>query len=68
MKNCEAWVPPTLLLIGEQEVIYEPRAAMERAARCIPHIEAEIIPNAGHALSFDQPESVDTRVLRFLKP
>jgi len=59
---------PTLLLIGEQEVIYEPRAAMERATRCIPHIEAEIIPNAGHALSFDQPKSVDTRVLRFLKP
>lgn len=58
---------PTLLLIGEREVIYDPRAAVERATRLIPRIEAEIIPNAGHALSFDQPESVDARILRFLK-
>ena len=42
-------------------------SVMERATRLIPRIEAEIIPNAGHALSFDQPESVDARILRFLK-
>lgn len=58
---------PTLLLIGDREVIYDPRAAVERATRLLPCIEAEIIPNAGHFLTFDQPESVDARMLNFLK-
>lgn len=58
---------PTLLLIGDREAIYDPRAAVERATRLIPCIRAEIIPNASHFLTFDQPESVDERVLSFLK-
>ena len=58
---------PTLLLIGDREVIYDPLAAVERATRLIPRIEAKIIPNASHFLTFDQPESVDARVLSFLK-
>ena len=56
----------TLLLLGEHEVIYDPRAALKRASTLIPHLQAEIIPGAGHALNIDQPEIVNRRVLEFL--
>ena len=58
---------PTLLLIGQQEVIYDPAASIERARRLIPHIEASLIPNASHDLSSFQARVVDERILRFLK-
>jgi pimeloyl-ACP methyl ester carboxylesterase len=32
----------------------------------IPQIETEIIPNAGHLLSMEQPVLADARVLKFL--
>jgi pimeloyl-ACP methyl ester carboxylesterase len=57
---------PTLLLIGENEVIYDPRAALERAARLVPNIEVGAIPRAGHGLTFDQAEMVNARILAFL--
>lgn len=57
---------PTLLLFGEREVIYNPKAALKRANRLIPHIEAEILPDAGHAVNIDQPEMVNQRILEFL--
>jgi pimeloyl-ACP methyl ester carboxylesterase len=57
---------PTLLLIGENEVIYNPRRALLRARRLIPNIQAEIIPHAGHALNLDQREIINPRVLEFL--
>jgi pimeloyl-ACP methyl ester carboxylesterase len=58
---------PTLLLIGEKEGLYDAQAAAARARQLIPHIEAEIIPNAGHMLTRDQPETVNARILRFLE-
>lgn len=58
---------PTLLLLGDHEVIYNYSAALNRATNLIPYIETTIIPGAGHALSFDQPEIVNTRILEFLK-
>lgn len=58
---------PTLLLIGDREVIYDPRVAIGRATRLIPRIEAAIIPDASHFLTFDQSESVDAGLLSFLK-
>ncbi|GAB4577586.1 MAG: enantioselective carboxylesterase CesB [Anaerolineales bacterium] len=57
---------PTLLLIGEQEVIYNYKAAIARAKKLIPNIETTIIPGAGHALNFDQPEIVNQHILAFL--
>ena len=35
---------PTLVLIGQQEVIYDPVASIERARRLIPHIQAGLVP------------------------
>ncbi|MBL8100772.1 MAG: alpha/beta hydrolase [Anaerolineales bacterium] len=58
---------PTLLLLGEREVIYNPEKALKRAKRLIRNIEADIIPNAGHAINLDQPEIINQRILDFLK-
>ena len=56
----------TLLLIGEEEVIYNPVAAVNRATQLIQNIEAEVIPNASHGLPMEQPELVNERILGFL--
>jgi len=58
---------PTLLLIGEHEAIYDPGAAIQRALRLIPTIEAELVPKAGHLMSYSRPAVVDTRVVKFLR-
>jgi pimeloyl-ACP methyl ester carboxylesterase len=57
---------PTLLLIGEHEVIYEPSAVFERARRLIPHIEAELIAGGGHLFPVDQADATNARILAFL--
>jgi pimeloyl-ACP methyl ester carboxylesterase len=58
---------PTLLLIGQQEVIYDPAAALERARRLIPNFEGELVPRASHDMSFSQSQLVNARILEFLK-
>jgi pimeloyl-ACP methyl ester carboxylesterase len=58
---------PTLLLIGQQEVIYDPVASVERARKLIPHLEADLIPCASHDLTYFQASVVDECILMFLK-
>jgi pimeloyl-ACP methyl ester carboxylesterase len=58
---------PTLLLIGQNEVIYGSiDATVERAKKLISNIQTEIIPDASHLPNIDQPEIVNTRILKFL--
>ena len=57
---------PTLLLIGDHEIMYEPKKAIDNAARLIPNLQAELVPNAGHILNSDQSKLVDARILQFL--
>lgn len=57
---------PTLLLIGQQEVLYDPEAALERARRLIPNFEGELVPRASHDMTISQHEIVNRRVLEFL--
>ena len=57
---------PTLLLIGAGERIYNPKEAIERAEQWMPNLTAEIVPNVGHLLIMEQPESVNSRILKFL--
>ena len=57
---------PALLLIGEKEVILSAPKAIDRAKRLMQDIQAEIIPEASHMLSMDQPEMIDARILKFL--
>ena len=58
---------PTLLLIGQQEALYDPVAAIERAKRLIPNIQTELIPQASHDLPVSKAEIVDQKILKFLK-
>jgi len=57
---------PILLLLGEHEVMYDSQSALQRASTLVPGIEAEIVKNACHVLTMQQPEYVNQRVLRFL--
>ena len=57
---------PTLLLVGALEVLYTPGRALERARLVIPDLEADVVTDAGHFVSMEQPEIVDRRVLEFL--
>jgi|WetSurSiteA1Bulk_404760.scaffolds.fasta_scaffold02434_5 pimeloyl-ACP methyl ester carboxylesterase len=57
---------PVLLLIGDHEIMYEPRKALDCAIRLFPNLQAELIPNANHILNSDQPELINARILRFL--
>lgn len=58
---------PTLLIMGEQEVVYNYHKAIARAKKLIPNIQTALIPGAGHAMNFDQPELVNQHMLNFLK-
>ena len=57
---------PALLLIGAGEKIYNPKKAIDRAQRLMPALDAEIIPNVGHTLNMEQPETINSRILEFL--
>ena len=58
---------PTLLLIGEHEVISDPARALRRARRLIPDFEGELVPGCRHDMCSSRHEIVDARVLAFLK-
>jgi pimeloyl-ACP methyl ester carboxylesterase len=58
---------PTLLLIGEHEVIYDGKHVLQRARQLIPHIAAELVPGGGHAFTGDQADYTNHRILEFLK-
>ncbi len=58
---------PMLLLIGENEVMYDAAEVMARARRLIPNFEGEVVPHCNHEMSFSQYPIVDARVVDFLK-
>lgn len=58
---------PTLLLIGEKEVIYPPTIAMERARKLIPNLKSYFIPNANHTFTIEAADVVNAHMLNFLK-
>jgi len=58
---------PTLFVAGENEVIYSAKKAVRRLKRVAPQVTTEIIPGAGHDLTFVQTAMVNERILRFLK-
>lgn len=60
---------PLLFLIGENEKIYGKSAleTVQHLNQIAPHIKTEIIPDAGHDLTFVQAELVNKTILEFLK-
>ena len=57
---------PVLLLIGDKEVLYNSKAAIDRAKRVLPDVDAELIRDCNHAVVSDQTEWVSDRVMGFL--
>jgi len=56
---------PVLVIAGEDDVIKETET--RKIAAWIKSSKLTIIPNAGHHVTFDQPEAVNKTVLDFLK-
>jgi len=59
--------PPALFLVGEHEVIYSAEKAVRRLNRVAPGVTAEIVPGAGHDLTFVQAAWVNRRILELMK-
>jgi len=57
---------PMLLLIGDEESLYDPVQALQRAKGLVPNLEAELIPRANHSMTMEQHDVVDRRILAFL--
>jgi pimeloyl-ACP methyl ester carboxylesterase len=57
---------PVLLLVGEQEILYNPWSAIECARKIMSNVQAVCIPGAGHFLNSDQPEQVNAAIESFL--
>ncbi|MBY0009964.1 alpha/beta fold hydrolase [Paenibacillus typhae] len=58
---------PTLLLIGDKEVIYPAGKAMANAKSLIPDLEAHLIAGASHSLTMEHADAVNELTVRFLK-
>jgi pimeloyl-ACP methyl ester carboxylesterase len=57
---------PVLLLIGEDEVLYDAAAALARARHLVPHFQGELVPDCRHDMVSSQSRIVDARVIDFL--
>jgi pimeloyl-ACP methyl ester carboxylesterase len=57
---------PTLVLIGEREVIYQDVRAVAERARLIPDVRVEIVPGASHGMFYDRPDIVPGMIAEFL--
>ncbi len=58
---------PVLLLIGENEVIYDAAESLARARRLIPNFHGELVSGCNHDMSSSQHRIVNALVLDFLK-
>jgi len=58
---------PALFMIGEHEKIYNAQQAVARVRNAAPQIEVEIIPDAGHDLTFVRANQVNEKVVEFLR-
>jgi len=56
---------PTLLMVGEADLVMPP-ALFEMIADHLPNAEVTIVPQAGHNVFWEQPESFNRMVLDFI--
>jgi pimeloyl-ACP methyl ester carboxylesterase len=57
---------PTIIMVGEREIIYDPVEALERAKRNIPGVRTILVPEAGHSLHYDRPAEIADVMRGFL--
>ncbi len=56
---------PALFLLGENEKIYPAQEAIQRIQRLAPQWKTEIIPSAGHDLTFTRADMVNKKTVDF---
>lgn len=54
-----------LAVWGEEDRVVPPERS-RRLKRAIPHLQLQLVPEAGHTVNFDRPETVNTRLVEFL--
>jgi pimeloyl-ACP methyl ester carboxylesterase len=57
---------PTLVMVGEEDVISPPAEAREMAD-LFPASRLEVIPNAGHLTPYENPQATNAAITRFLE-
>jgi pimeloyl-ACP methyl ester carboxylesterase len=57
---------PTLLILGEKEMIYSPKKAAGRASQILPDSRVVMLPGCGHAIPLDAPEEASKAINSFL--
>jgi pimeloyl-ACP methyl ester carboxylesterase len=65
--NLRALHVPTLLLLGDREVIYDAATALARARRLLPDFQGDLLPASSHDMCFSQHQLVNARILDFLR-
>lgn len=58
---------PTLLLLAENTILFDPNQVAERAHRLIGDVTVDITPNAGHGLVYQYPERITSLILQFIE-
>ena len=56
---------PVLLILGEQERVYNPQRAATTARASIPNLQVEMVPAAHHIAALARPDIVNQRMLQF---
>ena len=57
---------PTLFLVGDEEVVYDPQDAIIHLEKVAPRIKSVTVPNADHHMALIEPDFVCETVLEFL--
>lgn len=65
-KSMSALTMPVLVLVGDKDIINNQRC-LDKVMKWVPNADTGIISNAGHFLSFDQPDTINSRIQAFLR-
>ena len=57
---------PTLVVVGEQDVLTPPERAVEMAT-AIPNARQVVVPDCGHLSTLEQPDAVTQALVDFLR-
>ncbi len=58
----------TMLLLGKEETLFDPHAALEKAQRLLPNLqEAHLVSKAGHVMHYERPDIVNRIVLDYVR-
>ena len=57
----------SLVIFGEHEILYDPYKVSKRVQSLMPNVRTVVVPEAGHAAIYDQPERVNPMIVDFLR-